>query len=84
MQDSCQVVGNKITPCEHLSRALEYGNPRAKSKGVFIPERVNFNTGEPGTDIAQLHSGAFVGRGIALNFCPFCGVSLKTWGQNNG
>lgn len=84
MKDSCHVVGNKIAPCSRLSQALEYGNPRVKSKGIFIPERFNFNTGKPGTDIAQLHSGSFVGRGIALNFCPFCGVSLKTWEHNNG
>lgn len=84
MADMCKVTVNKIAPCDLLAQTLEYGNPRAKSKGVFIPERVNARTGEPGTDIAQMHSGAFVGRGVALNFCPFCGISLKTWGANNG
>lgn len=81
MTASCKLTGNKIAPCDILAQTLEYGNPRGKSKGVFIPERVNINTGEAGTDIAQLHSGVFVGRGAALNFCPFCGVSLKTWGE---
>ncbi|KAF1368757.1 hypothetical protein [Yokenella regensburgei] len=75
----CRIAGNKISPCETLARATEYGNPRPKSKGLFVPERVNIKTGEPGTDIAQLHSGAFVGAGAALNFCPFCGESLKAW-----
>lgn len=75
----CHAVGKTIMCCELLARTLEYGNPRNTSKGVFIPERVNITTGKPGTDIAQLHSGEFVGRGIAMNFCPFCGENLVTW-----
>ncbi|EDC8050921.1 hypothetical protein BKC75_12740 [Salmonella enterica subsp. enterica serovar Muenchen] len=80
MKSKCRVDGNKILPCRVLQKALEYRNPTPLSKGVFIPERVNMKTGEPGTDIAQIHSGEFVGRGVAMAFCPFCGVSLKTWG----
>lgn len=75
----CQVNGNKITPCEVLAKALEYGNPTPQRKGIFIPERVNINTGEPGTDIAQIHSGQYVGPGVVMLFCPFCGEGLKTW-----
>ena len=78
--EKCRVESDKIvTRCEPLLRSLEYGNPTPRSKGLFIPERVNIKTGEPGVDLAQLHSGAFVGAGFALNFCPFCGESLKTW-----
>ena len=79
MTDKCKLDGNRISRCDLLSKSLEYGNPTFKSKGAFIPERVNIKTGQPGTDLAQLHSGQFVGRGIAMNFCPFCGESLKTW-----
>lgn len=79
MTPKCEVQGDKITPCHTLGKALEYGNPAARSKGLFIPERVNINTGEPGTDIAQLHSGGYVGRGVALNYCPFCGEKISTW-----
>ncbi|EEX0488903.1 hypothetical protein [Escherichia coli] len=75
----CRINGNQIEPCAVLAKALEYGNPTFKSKGIFIPERVNINTGEPGLDIAQIHSGQYVGRGVAMCFCPFCGESLKTW-----
>ncbi|NUH53989.1 hypothetical protein HUK76_09790 [Citrobacter portucalensis] len=78
-ESKCRVNGNQITPCEVLAKSLEYKNPSLKSKGIFIPERVNIKTGQPGTDIAQLHSGEYVGRGVALNFCPFCGEGLKTW-----
>lgn len=79
MSDKCKVEGIKIAPCSTLSKALEYGNPQPKSKGVFIPERINTKTGASGTDIAQLHSGQYVGRGVAMHYCPFCGESLKTW-----
>lgn len=79
MSDKCEVNGIKISPCAPLSKALEYGNPRTKSKGAFIPERINTKTGVAGTDIAQLHSGEYVGRGVAMHYCPFCGESLQTW-----
>lgn len=81
MAGKCELNGKQISRCELLAKALEYGNPSSRQKGAFIPERVNIETGEPGADIAQLHSGAYVGRGIAMNFCPFCGESLKTWEQ---
>ncbi|TNL09064.1 hypothetical protein CYD30_14735 [Kosakonia cowanii] len=83
MTNKCRVHGNQIASCSSLADATEYGNPTSKSKGLFIPERVNINTGEPGTDIAQLHSGQYVGRGVAIVFCPFCGESLKTWGNTD-
>ncbi|MEP8847668.1 hypothetical protein ABKV87_20605 [Enterobacter hormaechei] len=79
MTQKCAVIGKHITPCELLGKALEYGNPTKKSKGAFLPERVSMATGLRGMDIAQLHSGHYVGRGMAMNFCPFCGESLKTW-----
>lgn len=79
MTHKCEVNGKQITPCEFLGKALEYGNPTKKSKGAFIPERVNFNTGKKAIDIAQLHSGEYVGLGIAMHFCPFCGENIKTW-----
>ncbi|HFV9305649.1 hypothetical protein N5C51_27690 [Citrobacter freundii] len=79
MAHKCTVNGKHITPCELLGKALEYGNPTQKSKGAFLPERVSMATGLRGMDIAQLHSGHYVGRGMAMNFCPFCGESLKTW-----
>lgn len=81
MSDKCTLDGNLINRCDMLAKALEYGNPSYRSKGAFIPERVNFNTGKSAIDIAQLHSGEYVGRGIAMNFCPFCGENLKTWEQ---
>lgn len=79
MTDKCKVHDDKISPCDALSRIMEYGNPTPRSKGVFIPERVNIKTHEPGIDICQIHSGQYVGRGAAMLYCPFCGESLKTW-----
>ncbi|WP_242365619.1 hypothetical protein [Yersinia enterocolitica] len=83
----CQLNGKHIiTLCSTLNSALSGSSPTPKAKGLFLPYRVNIQTGERGTDIVQLHSGEYVGRGVALNFCPFCGESLKTWAaqeQNN-
>lgn len=81
INDKCRLSGKRISYCQNLGRALEYGNPQRRSKGIFIPERVNIKNGERGTDIAQIHSGEFVGNGIAMIFCPFCGESLKTWSK---
>lgn len=83
MSNVCVVNGRQLSPCETLSNALEYGNPRTKSKGFFLPERVNINTGERGISIVQLHSGDYVGRGVALHFCPFCGTNIETWSDKN-
>lgn len=84
MKDKCKVNGNKLEACDFLVRALTFGNPSRSSKGIFIPYRVNNRTGERGTDVVQIHSGDFVGAGIAANFCPFCGASIVTWGENHG
>ncbi|MXF06717.1 hypothetical protein [Escherichia coli] len=81
-QSKCRVNGKFLEVCDTLRDALAGSSPTAKSKGLFLPYRVNMRTGEQGTDIVQLHSGKFVGRGIALYFCPFCGESIKTWGGN--
>lgn len=75
----CQVEGRRLSPCGPLEKALTPAMPSAKAKGLFMPQRVILATGQPGTDIVQLHSGGYVGRGVALNFCPFCGTSIKTW-----
>ncbi|HHP7721775.1 TPA: hypothetical protein ACSG64_000224 [Escherichia coli] len=79
--EKCKVNGKHLEICDVLSDALAGSTPTAKAKGMFLPYRVNIKTGEKGTDIVQLHSGKFVGRGVALNFCPFCGESLKTWSE---
>lgn len=79
MSDKCTVDGIHFTPCDMLGRSLSYGNPTSRSKGVFIPERVNIGTGDRSYDILQVHSGDFVGNGAAAHYCPFCGVKLTTW-----
>lgn len=78
-KSKCRVNGKYLEICDVLSNALAGSSPGAKSKGLYLPYRVNIKTGEKGTDIVQLHSGKYVGRGVALTFCPFCGESIKTW-----
>ncbi|MCG3462827.1 hypothetical protein ACR71G_20200 [Xenorhabdus bovienii] len=77
----CQKNKNKLTICNTLANALRYGMPTKKSKGLYLPMRINMKTGEPGTDIVQLHSGEFVGAGVMLNYCPFCGQDIDTIGD---
>lgn len=78
-ENICTISGRHLSPCSELKSALEYYHPTPKAKGLFFPERVNLQTHERGTDIIQLHSGSHVGRGVALNFCPFCGKDICTW-----
>lgn len=75
----CVTSGRHLTPCSWLAKALEYGHPTAKAKGLYKPDRVILSTREKGTDVVQLHSGQFIGRGAALNYCPFCGEDIRTW-----
>ncbi|WP_340608298.1 hypothetical protein [Xenorhabdus bharatensis] len=74
----CKKNENKLTTCNGLTKALQFGTPTKKSKGLYLPMRINVLTGKPGTDIVQLHSGEFVGSGVMLNFCPFCGEDIDT------
>ncbi|WP_241610250.1 hypothetical protein [Rosenbergiella epipactidis] len=77
----CKVEGVKMTPCKILSKAIDGGSLTKKAKGLFMPYRINIETGEEGHVIVQLHSGGYIGRGVALNFCPFCGEKIVTWGE---
>ncbi|NTZ48373.1 hypothetical protein FCM30_21790 [Lelliottia aquatilis] len=77
--DKCKVNGRDVALCDALKKALDGSSPTVRGKGLFLPYRVNAATGEKGHDLIQLHSGGYVGRGIVLNFCPFCGEGLKTW-----
>lgn len=79
MATTCAVNGFHITPCDMLGRALAYGNPTGRNKGVFLPARVDIKTGERGVDIVQIHSGDFVYSGAAAYYCPFCGTRIATW-----
>lgn len=79
MSDKCLVSGKHLIPCSGLRRALMGTRLTPKAKGLFMPARVDLTTGQRGTDIVQLHSGEFIGRGVAMNFCPICGVEIKTW-----
>lgn len=76
---TCKYTNNRLFPCQSLSKALDHNNPTTRARGVYLPERVNVKTGQRGTDIVQIHSGSFVGRGIAAEFCPFCGARIAFW-----
>lgn len=56
-------------PCVVLKKAVD-------GKHLVAKLLVNFSTGRT-WEIPVLHSGEFLKKGIVLNHCPFCGVSLK-------
>lgn len=61
--------------CEAMQNSVMH-HPSKKSKGLFARSVLNFVTGEkPGT-MVTLHSGDFVGDGVLLNYCPFCGNKM--------
>ncbi len=60
-------------PCGPLKLATN-AKRRAFSMGFMF----NFGLGSANiTMFPQLHTGEFKKRPIALNYCPFCGTSLK-------
>ncbi|MCC8456201.1 hypothetical protein [Photorhabdus aegyptia] len=76
--NKCQKNGNKLSAYSALAKSLELGSPAKRSKSLFLPMRFIMKTGEPGTDIVQLHSGEFVGTGVMVNYCPFCRQDIDT------
>lgn len=74
--------GYADTVCEALKMAVQH-RPNNKSKGLFTQSIVNTSTDkwERMGSCITLHSGDFVGDGILLNLCPFCGGQLHDKGD---
>lgn len=75
---SATAGGYAATTCEALDDATDI-HPTKRSKGLFyanISRKVGDDWVSAGTRVTA-HSGIFVGDGICLNFCPFCGGELR-------
>lgn len=76
--EPCQVSenGRIVTPCKQLSDACEYGNPTGRKKGIFGWTLYKPSESELSRQFFGVKSGEFVDRGLAFNFCPFCGTQI--------
>lgn len=78
MGEKCRVSedGKHIYPCKTLYESSEYGNPRGKQKGVFHWEYHTIESNGPVRGFYGVKSGEFVSKGMAFNYCPFCGEKI--------
>jgi hypothetical protein len=66
-----------VQPCDSLSSATEYGNPRGKQKGIWFWQMRNMDTHKPSRSYFGTKSGEHVEKGLLFNFCPFCGEKIS-------
>lgn len=72
-RDKCEVDGRELKLCWTLEEALEHGrNPRGK--GVYM---LTYGPGVKRDKAITIRSGNFLGKGIMINFCPFCGERIR-------
>jgi hypothetical protein len=73
----CQVKDGKfVEPCDTLSEAAEFGNPRGKQKGIWCWEYFSRTKPGPTRRFFGTKSGDFTEKGMAFNYCPFCGEKI--------
>lgn len=71
----CEVTGaGFVSPCYALDGASQPHAPRGS--GVFVAELMDKNWKRT-RDLYSLRSGDHRKKGIAMNFCPFCGTQLR-------
>lgn len=61
--------------CWALRDAVQM-QPNKRSKGVFSRRIINIKTHQTVGTMVTLHSGDYVGSGVLMNYCPFCGERL--------
>jgi hypothetical protein len=76
-QYPCMVIGRQVRPCTSLNRALDSGHPSSRSKGLFLSEVMDLNTGETIMSFIRLKLGGFSRKGVVINVCPFCGLNIS-------
>jgi hypothetical protein len=75
-KDKCSVSGRLVTPCKDLSESTEFGNPHGKQKGIWCWEFFKTDTAGPVRRFWGSKSGDHVAKGMAFNYCPFCGEKI--------
>ena len=67
----CETLGALISPCRIMSKYLDSDN--GVKRGLNIWHYVNLETGKGTRTVIGVKS-ASAKKGVAFNFCPFCGV----------
>ena len=76
-KQKCRVEAGKfVEPCKSLQEATEFGNPIGKRKGVWCWEYHNREQSGPTRRFFGIKSGEFAEKGLAFNYCPFCGEKI--------
>jgi len=76
MSIKCTIKDGKfVQPCDALGSVTEYNHPKGKQKGVFAWRYTSPETG-PTRTFYGCKSGERVERGLAFNYCPFCGERI--------
>ena len=75
MMNKCEVEGKFVNPCDDLKRVVE-GTYVEVHKGIGCYNGVNLD-GEPSRRFYAIKSGEEQNGGLAINFCPFCGVDHR-------
>ena len=79
-KQKCNVTadGKFVEPCKTLADATEFGNPNGKRKGIWAWQyfRLGESKSTPSRTFFGVKSGEHVEKGLAFNYCPFCGEKI--------
>lgn len=74
-KEKCSVKDGKfVEPCKSLNDVTEFGHPKGKQRGVWCWEYSI--EGKPSRRFFGAKSGSQTEKGLAFNFCPFCGEPI--------
>ena len=72
----CTLEGKVVNPCSALAEVTDC-NPRSSGKGVCEWNGVDIETNKTIRRMYGVKGGEHKKKGLAFNFCPFCGTNLE-------
>lgn len=66
---------NFVVPCTALEESIG-GFGTDKRKGIVAWHLIHMPTGKPSRSFIGVRSGDHAVKGVAFNFCPFCGTKI--------
>lgn len=76
----CEIVENGIVMCEGLESSIQDYYQKSRSKGLIHTTLTNFKTNKQRVLIV-LKSGQHNPKGVIVNYCPFCGVDIRMYSE---